>query len=350
MVVLLRVGIGWQFFYEGVSKFDPAANFSAEGFLAYSKGPPAELYYWMLPDLDGMMRLEVATVEDEDGREHDTFIVYENAWKQYFEAYLERHPDVDKEEANVIFNRYLRSLREEARDSKEEIAALKASRARFLEERATVRNDTIFEQERRWNQMIGYRFEAGYWTRLFYQMGNGLQSDLGRLADLQLAGQRGGIVTAPERELIPPNDFVEIQFPIPSNPFINDRMELLPNPFINSRMEVMNWGVKIGLTGIGLCLMLGLFTRLASLAAIVFLANVLLTTWPVPGVFPPIPTVAGSAMFVSKDMVGMLGLMVLVFLPAGRWGGLDYFLWHYGGKQIIGVFRPSVLCTCSKGK
>jgi len=402
MIVLLRVGIGWHFLYEGVYKFEPASDFSAEGFLGFAKGPTAELYYWMLPDIDGVQRLEIADVES--GRLNaegtpilvPTFIAYENAWKKYFREYLVEHfPNVSEASAEdivgmtipqltewlkqkelldeadaesvarmniaqrsewmrvneedsvatknakavvaakTIFDRYLGSLRADTTDEKEEVEAFLASRERFLETRNTIRNSAAFEQERRWRMMMQFRAEAGYWIRKFDQMSNALQSDLGRLVDLQLAGQRGVIITAPEKELIPSHPLLEqygIQYTIPEN------------PYVRSRMEAMDYAVMFGLTAIGLCLVLGFCTRLACLAGAAFLVNVVLTTWPVPGVYPPIPSIAGNFMFVSKDVVELVALLVLALVPAGRWGGLDYFLWHYGGKQIVGLFCP---CSCS---
>ena len=334
MIVVLRVGIGWHFLYEGVHKFDPAKGFSSEGFLGVAKGPTAGLYYWMLADYDGIMRLEMGEVEDADGKRHDTFIVYENAWKEYFEEYRKNYPDVNADRASAIFNQYLNSLRAEAADVKEAVNAFKASRERFLAHRNTVRNSATFEQQRRWQMMIDYRAEAGSWIKKLNAMGNALQSDLGRLADPQLAGQRGEIVTAPERELIPPHSLLEqfgIQYTIP------------PNPYIKSRIQAMDYAVMFGLSAIGLCLILGFCTRLACLGGAVFLVNVVLTTFPVPGIYPEIPTMVGNFMFVSKDVIELLALLVLALLPSGRWGGLDYFLWNYGGKQIVGLF-----CPCKK--
>ena len=433
LIVLLRVGIGWHFFYEGVHKFDPAAEFSSEGFLGIAKGPTAELYYWMLPDLEGLQRIVIANIMDENEKERKTFIVYEEAWKEYFKGYLEwyaanasrddlekivgsytsegtwknyckeylskispnaskedaeavinyyvsddpikfkdyllKTPDISKEDAEavakmtpaefddyadkwaaknvvknvevaevkilfkskMIFNRYLNALRLEATDSEKDVEVFLQSRDRFLENRKTYRNNTSFEQERRWNAMMKYRREAAVWTKLLTDMGNGLQSDLGRVAEAELAGLKGLIVTAPEKELIPPNDFV--QFPIPSGvniPLLDKRVQ--------SRMEALDLAVMVGLSAIGLCLMLGFCTRLACLGGAAFLVNVVLTTFPIPGVYPPLPPAVGNFMGVSKDVVELLAMLFLALIPAGRWGGLDYFLWHYGGKQIVGLF------------
>jgi len=470
LIVLLRVGIGWHFFYEGVNKFDPASNFSAEGFLGIAKGPTADLYYWMLPDIDGVNRLELADIGDENERDRKTFRQYENAWKDYFKRYLLAHiPLIKNEEdaeafielgtenfagwvrervpamvaeniaemntaqltvwadnrvpsaesgslliaarfefseweewakanltatqvtqgtaamqtqfkdwmeqhfpltvaaevvamdntqlaewaekniplsdrskgdavleaktlvrAKTIFNRYLNAMRTTAAELEQEINAFRGSRDRFLETRRTIRNDASFEQERRWRQMMGFRAEASLLTRTLSAMGDSMQSELGRLADPELAGQRGQIITAPKRGLFPDNPLIQVQIPEVRIPVVEAD--------VKSRLHVLDWAVTFGLTAIGLCLMLGFCTRLAALGGVVFLINVLLTTYPVPGVYPEIPSFVGNFMFVSKDMVELLALLVVAAVPAGRWGGLDFFLWNYGGKQIARRF------------
>lgn len=339
-IVLLRIGIGWHFFYEGVHKFDPAAEFTSEGFLGIAKGVTAELYYWMLPDLDGIQRIQLGKVKDESGKDVTTFVAYEDAWQKYFKDYLTKYPDVNKDEAKAIFDRYLGSLRAGAADVEKDIEAFLKSRERFHEIRRTTRNDASFEQERRWNMMMKYRREAAGWTKMLNTMGNGLQSDLGRLADPELAGQKGQIVTAPEKQLIPPNKFTNIQIAVPDIELtLPPKNSYTPSLDVSlrSRMDAMDLAVMFGLSAIGLCLMIGFCNRLACLGGIAFLVNVVLTTYPVPGVYPEIPSQIGNFMFVSKDVVELLALLVLASIPAGRWGGLDYFLWNYGGKQIVWI-------------
>jgi uncharacterized membrane protein YphA (DoxX/SURF4 family) len=337
----------------------------------------------MLPDLEGIQRIVIANIDDENGKERKTFTVYEDAWKDYFQNYLmtysplvqnstdaeqilnagtekfaewakEKIPSpnedgtksyegVDIVEAKAIFNRYLNALRAEANDLEPDVNAFLKSRERFFETRKTTRNTASFEQERRWNLMMQYRQEASAWTRMLTAMGNGLQSDLGRLADPELAGQRGKIVTAPEKNLVPPNNFADIYFAVPQiditvpleNPYVNVK-DL--NVSVKSRMDLMDLAVMVGLSAIGLCMMIGFCTRLACLGGAAFLVNVILTTFPVPGVHPEIPSMIGNFMFVSKDVVELLALLVLMCIPSGRWGGFDYFLWNYGGKQIVGLF------------
>ena len=48
-LTLLRIGIGWHFAYEGLSKLT-ADGWSAKGFLLQSRGPLAEVFRWMAVD------------------------------------------------------------------------------------------------------------------------------------------------------------------------------------------------------------------------------------------------------------------------------------------------------------
>ncbi len=60
-LVLLRVAIGWHFFYEGIYKISSeragAQPFTAEFYLRASKGPAADLLRRAIDDPDGLSRL-----------------------------------------------------------------------------------------------------------------------------------------------------------------------------------------------------------------------------------------------------------------------------------------------------
>ncbi len=45
-----------------------------------------------------------------------------------------------------------------------------------------------------------------------------------------------------------------------------------------------------------------------------------------PTIYPPDPEIVGHALLINKDFVEMMALLVIVTVPAGRWGGLDFFL------------------------
>jgi uncharacterized membrane protein YphA (DoxX/SURF4 family) len=361
----LRIVIGWHYFYEGIHKFDPAADFSSKGFLGIAKGPTAELFYWMLPDINGTQRLVIAEIDVEskstkDGKEivktekRKTFPVYEKAWDNYYQKFLKKHkldnitaqkPDNKKSneidgddeidesqlkanqkyEIESIYNQYLDSLRTGAELQEKEILASQASLTRYKEKTKSVQNDTTFEKKRRWDEMMKYRSEAERWIATLDNLSNSLQSDIARIIDPKLGGENGEIITNPEKAWI-------------------------PNPVANSQMRLLDLAVTYGLTAIGICLMIGFCTRLAALGAIAFLTCVILTTWPVPGYYPPLPSAVGNFLFISKDAVELVGLLVIAIIGAGKWGGLDFYVWNCFGKKLLGKYFTGCCCSCCKSE
>ena len=77
-----------------------------------------------------------------------------------------------------------------------------------------------------------------------------------------------------------------------------------------------------GLTLVGLFLILGLFTRLASLAGIGFILLFYLATPPFVGYFYSIPS-EGSYLIVNKNLVEIGALAVIFATGSGKFAGLD---------------------------
>jgi thiosulfate dehydrogenase [quinone] large subunit len=77
-----------------------------------------------------------------------------------------------------------------------------------------------------------------------------------------------------------------------------------------------------GLTLIGLGLVLGCFTRLASAAGMAMLLMFYLCNPPFVGYFYSIPT-EGSYLVVNKNLVELAGLVVVFTTGSGRVLGLD---------------------------
>ena len=78
----------------------------------------------------------------------------------------------------------------------------------------------------------------------------------------------------------------------------------------------------MGLTIVGLLLILGLFTRLASLGAIGFILLFYLCNPPFVGYFYSIPS-EGSYLIVNKNLVELGALVVILVTGSGRYAGLD---------------------------
>ena len=81
---------------------------------------------------------------------------------------------------------------------------------------------------------------------------------------------------------------------------------------------------------VGVCLILGLFTRLASLAGIGFILMFYLAAPPLIGYFYAIPS-EGSYLIVNKNLVELAALVVILLTGSGRFAGLD--------RIVHGLFR-----------
>lgn len=104
-----------------------------------------------------------------------------------------------------------------------------------------------------------------------------------------------------------------------------------PNLLANADLITM-WG----LTLVGVFLILGLFTRLASLGGIAFILLFYLCNPPFVGYFYAIPT-EGSYLIVNKNLVELCALVVILVTGSGRFAGLD--------RILHGIFARRRLAT-----
>jgi len=320
LLVALRLAIGSHFFYEGVWKIANPDKFSAVALLSVAKGPFAPLFYGMIPDVDGRQRLALTEIgEKKDARV--TSYVYLKAWTETKNGFMGKYSldDGQRTKVGAVFAAYEKSLWTYLTENREEIVQHFDSLDRFEKRRASGVNEADHEKKRNWDEQMKLRSQSGAWLSELDAMGEefcmGLWNILGD--DQKARGSVPAVVTAPEK--------------LPA-----------PLPLVESREEFLDLSITYGLTAIGLCLMLGLCTRLACLGGAAFLVSVLMNQFPWPTVYPPAPAVVGHAMLVDKNFVEMMGLLVLASLPVGRWGGLDFLLYHWLGRPIQKYFNKSV--------
>ncbi|HUR54988.1 MAG TPA: DoxX family protein, partial [Gemmataceae bacterium] len=87
-------------------------------------------------------------------------------------------------------------------------------------------------------------------------------------------------------------------------------------------VERMDWWTRWTLTAVGAMLLMGLFTRTACLVAAGFLVMTYLTHPPFPWLAQP-PGTEGNPLFINKNVIEALALLVILVHPTGRWMGLD---------------------------
>lgn len=118
----------------------------------------------------------------------------------------------------------------------------------------------------------------------------------------------------------------------------------------NVRRSFFQWGirewtdncVRYGLVAVGVCLLIGLLTRTASVGGAMLLLMFYLAMPPLPG-WPDNPRAEGHYLVINKNIIEMLALLALATTRSGRWAGLD---------GLLQFLCPSVCCpgVCCPGK
>jgi uncharacterized membrane protein YphA (DoxX/SURF4 family) len=305
MLILLRLCLGCHFLYEGVWKIKNGDRFTAEPFLYSAKGPLAEFFYAMIPDIDGRQRLRI--IADEKGYKRidsDPIAARWDEYRQNLVDHLKPPDETDQAAVNAhqrfetdaekICNEFKKSLAAYFAENLQGIEAYFGSLDRF-EKEPDQRQDAPFQKQRRWDRMMQLRAEADLWIKEIEAREKTYKN---ALYDSMDSKQREKAASMPVNWKIWQWD----------------------------RIEQINFAVTYGLTAIGLCLMLGLFTRLAALGGAVFMCFVVMTQPAWPTIYPPDPAIVGHALLVNKDFIEMLALLVVAATPVGRWGGLDFFV------------------------
>ncbi len=299
LLVALRLSIGSHFLYEGAWKIKHADKFSATPFLTQAKGPFAPLFYAMVPDLDGRERLKIET--DDKGQESITGQCFLDAWDK-LRADVERKynlTDEQREQVDKLHKRFAKSLRTYLAENQEDIAVYFGSLDRFEAEKAAGTDRAAYREKRFWDRQQELRREVKVW-----------------LGEIDAMGE-------------------SYQYTLWNNVLDEDQRKQGSLPVETTFSDFLDFSITYGLTAIGLCLMLGLCTRLACLGGVAFLVSVLMTQPPWPTIYPPAPPMVGHALLVDKNFVEMMALLVLASTTVGRWAGLDLFLYKYIGQPLL---------------
>jgi uncharacterized membrane protein YphA (DoxX/SURF4 family) len=312
MLVALRLCLGCHFLYEGVWKIAHSDEFTAEPFLTQAKGPLAGFFYAMIPDVNAQERLQIV---DDNGKKRvnsDPIAARWNEYRQNLVNYLKPGNESDQAavsahqsfetDAEKTYNEFKKSLEAYFAGNLDSIEAYFGALERF-ENSAEARQSAPFQKRLLWTRMMELRLEAQGWIAEIEAREQAYKNALFELMNQQ---QR-------EKMASMPPDWKIWQW---------------------DRMKQIDFAVTYGLTAIGLCLMLGLFTRLAALGGAAFMCFVVMSQPAWPTIYPPDPAVIGHALLINKDFIEMVALLIIATTAVGRWGGLDFFVHRWFVKPF----------------
>lgn len=275
VIVVLRLAIGLHFMSEGLDKVRGTKPFSSAGFLGNAKGPLAPLFKGLVADPDGYYKLDAeATLAH---------------WTNYRDR-VARHYGFDEDQLKQTEN-----LLGKAEGRLNDF---------FAENEETL--DEYYKQLERRDANAAKPERAGMQT---------LQTHDARIADdwMKLKGQLLSQVDALWKN-------VETDF---NNVATSEQRQAAGGPLPIGKLSVhgpssecvdviIPWFDLI----VGVCLILGLFTRTAAVLAGLFLASVCASQWPgYPGAAP-----------IYYQSVEMLALFALAAVGAGKVASIDALL------------------------
>jgi uncharacterized membrane protein YphA (DoxX/SURF4 family) len=297
-LVLLRVAIGWHFHYEAWEKVESTRKggkpFSAEGYLRNATGPLGPYFRGMVPDVNGLARLDPDRLKA--------------SWRA----------DVTRIADHYGFNGEQRSKAQVELTDSDGFADVWFHDREMSEKRLQYLHDLAGVQKvERDPGAMSYERERAAAKRK--------DLDTQRKDLLKELDARGSALREAVAKLATPEQIAA------AGPYT-------PPP---SQLDRINLMTTYGLWAIGLCLMLGLLTRFAALAAAVFLAQIYLSMPPWPGL-PPAPVAEGHYFIVSKNLIEMLACLALACLPTGQWLGLDALLFGWTRRDRRPPAAPAI--------
>ncbi len=283
MLVLLRVTIGWHFYSEGVEKYQ-SGNWDAKPFFANAKGPFANHFRELVWDHDGQVRL----------------------------AYQKTKTGIEpSEEVKLHFAIFRDRVKDHYGFAKDQVSKAQQNYARAIEQLRysyTNHQDTITE------------FRLGL-DRL-----KKLDSDQRRAGVASLSGQTETVRSELNQKIAPVlqeiddiwSTYEQAQNRLATVEQATQRKPLRLGVIHRQAMDTktINQIVPYFDMAIGICLILGLFTPVAALAAAGFLGSVFLSQYP-PSTGP------NSTMY---QLIESMACLVLASVGAGRFAGLDFLI------------------------
>lgn len=380
LLVVLRISIGWQFLYEGLWKIDKLETpkpWTAAGYLKNSQGPFRNTFREMAGDPDELGWLDYDTVASRWDDWHKRFASHYQLDEKQTQA-LDKlmngaHAVVDKKKVYIAALNKLPSGVEKLNVS-QKVAWFNAKRKRLYvdatyhlkpDEKAKLdslvkgRNDAEAAAFRKAVQRVYDLQKRGLGFK--EKLAGAIKGDPNLVGNVDW--QRVGKLEEYKRRLVRheeklaaaetafqfdhlQHDWQKIQTlraeltgPVKAlESELNEKAAGLltleqqtrgpvPESWTSSTLATSNMLTIVGLTILGVMLIVGLGTRLAAVAGAFMLFNFYLVMPPWPGV-PPAPGPEHS-FIINKNLIEVFALVAIAAMPTGTWFGLDSLVRRY---------------------
>jgi uncharacterized membrane protein YphA (DoxX/SURF4 family) len=295
MLVMLRLTIGWHFFSEGAKHYaDP--HWTSEPTLRAATGPLAPWFHAYLPDFHGFEELLHGQRSQSDSHAVQGWIdEIQTDWNAFRGQFGQHYAlnESQQTKAKAVLTEYQEKLRQWAAANRDALETHVHEWQRKETTQQTPASDMPFQKRRIAEKLTQLTAQANGWRAELKGLEHDYDNALDGLLDDQQHGQR-------------------------------------PLPHHTTSIDVVDDVMTYVILGVGLLLLLGLFTRLACLSGALFLLSVVMMQ----------PFWVSAAMPTFNQSVEMLALLTLATTPVGRWGGLDFFI-----HSLI-----SGSCCTTKGK
>ena len=335
-LVCLRVVVGWHFFSEGMQKvtydrttgqFD--VKFSAEGFLRQAKGPMAYLLKNWIPnghDWEKLLKVPVRQVpltEKEEKQRQDWQYDYAN---RRAEATRKKEPPPIEMPDFAPYKAWAGRILSDWKKTQKLIASMSALDQQQREQAAkayVMRHQQLVDYLATQSDGIA-EFQHDVWR--LAQLKSNPKANTVPYHDERISRLAATVNRSPQKWVAQVgvfgqgfhDDLHKIFTPSQLEDAGNEAQvaKALSDPQA-VRLATLNQVVAWLTLGVGVCLLLGLFTRLAALAAAGFLVSIMASQ-------PPWVPDANTTYFYYQ-LVELGSLFVLFAIGAGRWAGFDYF-------------------------
>jgi uncharacterized membrane protein YphA (DoxX/SURF4 family) len=336
-LVLLRLAIGWHFLFEGVEKVESIHNgptetnrpFSSEGYLREATGPISGLMRKQIgdPDEAALKRLTVLPLSsDQDSSRTPArqrlSQALNNDWDLYFDIFC-RHYELDGDtkdlarikldQAKELAGRWLlEGVKQVDRPLSASTVKIRQTTPQRIEEYNAARTKLQDALEK---ELPAFDRDVEKQNLRI------LKSDINRRRTELLADLKQILTDSLNSTL---SEEQKKKGPIPP-PSREHWWEMSKLEWIDG---ITSWGLVV----VGLCLLVGFFTRTMCFAGALFLLMLYLTITPFPWL-PQAPIAEGHYYFVNKNLIEMLALVALATTRSGYWLGVD------GIARFLNPFR-----------